>query len=220
MITIISQPDKWTSVYEPCLYEFRDITNLGTFDITDNYTFNKAVISAGTGIINFYVGQVVGFTISAVYYVANVTAISGSEAILDLPIFLATYPSIDIQEYNNSPLQVSLNVGKIASGYPMELLSNIYAVPSLGLYSLDVSGYLQDYFSNIAKPPVTGIDKELYCNYQLNELTMKYGLYSTQEDINSLPVSSVLRVGDVETFSGQGSVYTRLMSNFVQNFTI
>lgn len=220
MITIITEPDKWTSVYEPCLYTFRDASTLGVYDITDNYTYNKAVVSAGLGIINFYVGQVVAFTIGSVDYVAEVTNIVGSEAVLNLAVFLATHPGVTVQEYNNTPLEITLKTGKLASGISMSTLCNVNAVPVLGLYSLDVSGYLQDTFSNIEPPPVTGIDSPLFVNYQLNGFTLKYGLYATTEDINSLSVGSVLRVGTIEAFTGQGSIYTRLMSSFTQTFTL
>lgn len=228
MITLLTSPSKWTSVYQPCEYTFRDITNLGSYDITDNITYSAGCVSAGTGISLFFVGQVVAFTISGYvgpvymsnHYVAEVTHIDGTDAVLDLPEFGASYSTISVQEYNNTPLAVTLKTGNLAAGVAMSDLTTINAVSILGLYTLDVSGYLQDTFSNIPKPPVTGLDRWLYTNYQLNEFSLKYGLYATQEDINSLALGSVLRVGNIESFSGQGSVYSRLMSTFVQNFVI
>jgi hypothetical protein len=220
MISIIQQPDKWTAVYEDLIYKFKDITNLGSFDVTDNYTFNKRVINAGVGIVNFFIGQVVSFTAGSISYTTTVTAISGSEAILDLPTLFVTYTNIAIQGFNNNPLNVTLKVGKLAAGVPMFTLATIRAVPLLGLYEVNLKGYLQDYFSNIAPPPVLGIDAELWCNYQLNNEPLRYGLYSTQPNVNSLAAGSVLRVNAVETFAGQGALYSRLLSNFVQNFSI
>lgn len=220
MITLLTSPSKWTSVYQPCEYTFRDITNLGSYDITDNITYGAGCVSAGAGISLFFVGQVVAFTISGDDYVAEVTHIDGTDAVLDLPEFGASYSTISVQEYNNNPLAVTLKTGNLAAGVAMSDLTTINAVSILGLYTLDVSGYLQDTFSNIPKPPVTGLDRWLYTNYQLNDFSLKYGLYATQEDINSLALGSVLRVGNIESFSGQGSVYSRLMSTFVQNFVI
>ena len=220
MITLLTSPSKWTSVYQPCEYTFRDITNLGSYDITDNITYSAGCVSAGTGISLFFVGQVVAFTISGDDYVSEVTHIDGTDAVLDLPEFGASYSTISVQEYNNNPLAVTLKTGNLAAGVAMSDLTTINAVSILGLYTLDVSGYLQDTFSNIPKPPVTGLDRWLYTNYQLNDFSLKYGLYATQEDINSLALGSVLRVGNIESFSGQGSVYSRLMSTFVQNFVI
>ena len=85
MITLLTSPSKWTSVYQPCEYTFRDITNLGSYDITDNVTYCAGCVSAGTGISLFFVGQVVAFTISGDDYVSEVTHIDGTDAVLDLP---------------------------------------------------------------------------------------------------------------------------------------
>jgi hypothetical protein len=220
MISIIQQPDKWTAVYEDLIYKFKDITNLGIFDVSDNGTFTNRVIIAGAGIVNFFIGQVVSFTAGSISYTTTVINIVGGDAILDLPPLFVTYTNISIQGFNNQPLNVTLKVGKLAAGVPMFTLATIRAVPLLGEYEVNLKGYLQDYFSNIAPPPVLGIDAELWCNYQLNNEPIRYGLYSTQPDVNSLAVGSLLRFNAVETFAGQGALYSRLLSNFVQNFTI
>lgn len=219
MITIISLPEKWTAVYQPCIYTFRDITELGNYTITDNYTYNKRVIDAGVGIVNFFVGQIVSFTIGLNEFIGTITAIDGVQAITDLPTALSS-TTASVRQFNNEPLEVTLSVGKLASGVPMFELSSIYSVPKLGLYTLDVSGYLQDYFSNIQKPPALGIDAELYCNYRLNETTLRYGLYSTQEDVSDFSISDILRVGTIETFNNQRVLYTRLMGTSTQNFKV
>jgi len=220
MISIIQQPDKWTAVYEDLIYKFKDITNLGIFDVSDNGTFTNRVIIAGAGIVNFFIGQVVSFTAGSISYTTTVINIVGGDAILDLPPLFVTYTNISIQGFNNNPLNVTLKVGKLAAGVPMFTLATIRAVPLLGEYEVNLKGYLQDYFGNIAPPPVLGIDAELWCNYQLNNEPIRYGLYSTQPDVNSLAVGSLLRFNAVETFAGQGALYSRLLSNFVQNFSI
>jgi hypothetical protein len=220
MISITQQPDKWTAVYEDLIYKFKDITNLGVFDVSDNGTFTNRVIIAGAGIVNYFIGQVVSFTAGSISYTTTVINIVGGDAILDLPPLFVTYTNISIQGFNNNPLNVTLKVGKLAAGVPMFTLATIRAVPLLGLYEVNLKGYLQDYFSNIAPPPVLGIDAELWCNYQLNNEPIRYGLYSTQPDVNSLAVGSLLRFNAVETFAGQGALYSRLLSNFVQNFSI
>jgi hypothetical protein len=145
MISIIQQPDKWTAVYEDLIYKFKDITNLGSFDVTDNGGATNRVINAGVGIVNFYIGQVVSFTAGSINYTATVLNIIGSEAILDLPPLGSTFPNIAIQEFNNNPLNVTLKVGKLAAGVPMFTLATIRAVPLLGEYEVNLKGYLQDY---------------------------------------------------------------------------
>lgn len=219
MIELIGTPEKWTAVYQPCIYVFQDVTALGNYTITDNYTYNKRVIDAGVGIVNYFVGQVVRFTIGLNTFTGTITAIDGVQAITDLPTALSS-TTAPVFQLNNEPLEVTLKVGKLSSGVAMFDFCTIYAVPLLGTYTLDVSGYLQDYFSNIQKPPALGIDAELYCNYQLNDTLLRYGLYSTQVDVSDLLVGDILRVGTIETFTPQRVIYTRLMASNTQNFSL
>jgi hypothetical protein len=219
MIIFDSIPDKWTAIYEPCIYRFKDKTSLGNYDLTFNLGLNVTEITAGAGVVNFSEGQIINFVVSSVNYTAIVDSISGTDVILDRDLAIIG-TGIEIFKLSNSNINLDLFVGKIAAGIPLSKLVSIISVPVLGQHEINAAGYLQDYFENIQKPPVLGVDKELFCNYRLGSTALRYGLYGTQSGVNSLPAGSLLRIGALETFAGQGSLFTRLMANSTQNFNL
>lgn len=219
MIIYDSTPDKWTSIYEPINYKFTDRTSLGNYNVAINVGLNVSQISAGGGIGLFSVNDIVAADIGGVLYVGVVESIVGPIARLDRNLGVSGL-SRPIYKLDNTNKTIDLFVGKIAAGIPLTKLVSLISTPKEGVHNVDVAGYLQDYFENIQRPPVLGVDKELFCNYRLGATDLRYGLYSTQPDVNLLAPGSALRVNALEIFAGQGSLFTRLMANSTQNFNL
>ena len=229
MITIIEQPAAWIAAYDSNRFEFQYSQSVGLFTVTDNLAGTHRVIQAGAGVSMFYAGQYVQVTISGTPYFTKVlsTDIGTGDVTLELPAGLSSTPNCDVVVYWDDPVEVILEAGNTAVGIPFAEVAKINVVCRASVYAIDVLGYLQDYFKNIQKPPVVGIDKELFCHYRLKLNdgalfplgSVKSCAYSTIENLNAsayvATAGTPLRVGAVEVFNGEQSIYSRIVGNYI-----
>jgi len=230
MIEIISQPDNWSGAYDSILYKFRKLVSVGSFDVTDNYTYNKRVFQAGVAVNLFPVGSYVKIIISGVTSYVKVLAHDGTDVVIDLPTAFTSVPTNPVWSIPVTPLKISLSIGKLANGIAMETFCTIRAISKDGQFSVELAGYIQDYFRNIQKPPVEGFDPDLYCNFRLladdgsGQIIgdLNNVVYSAYPNINaSTFVSAYLPVrpnSSIETFTGKSSIYSRIMATFVKTY--
>jgi hypothetical protein len=124
--------------------------------------------------------------------------------------------------------QVSIYVARLNIGVTWSKLADLYVIFRNGKHSVDVQGYLQDYFTNIQPPPVEGVDNELWVNYKLMINSMQLGnihssAYSTIEGLGASQYATAgkaLRIGAVETFTGKNSIYSRINASTIENILV
>jgi hypothetical protein len=230
MIELITEPALWSSAYEKIIYEFKKSSNIGPFDVTDNYTFNKRVIQAGASKSLFVIGTYIKITIGFNTYFVKILAYSGTDVVIDLPLAYSSITGCPVELVSTEPLNLKLKIGRIANSVPMTEFVSIKAVSKNQIYKVDISGFIQDYFGNIDKPPVIGYDPDLYCNFQLvgdfgysiNIGEIRNSVYSTIEGIDSTayvvgpePLKSN---STIEKFNGQLSIFSRIIGNFIKTY--
>lgn len=219
MIKIIQEPDNWTAAYVDNTHKFYRFSYVGiavlAASVGDPYEF---IVPNSSIAALFKVGDTIYFGIDVV---AKVTAVVGLNITTDIIRLILDPPTINTTFYYNNtpPLSIDLMVGRVTVGQPYAKLISIRVINRLGIYSINVEGYLQDVFMNLQPPPVVGVDNELFCNFKLvlsdaSEVligTAKSCAYSTLEDLVTYTTGGdVLRVGDVESFNGKQSIYSRI----------
>lgn len=229
MIKIIQQPDNWSAAYSDNTYKFYNLSYVDKCSLAASVGDPYEFIVANSSISAlFKVGDTIYFGTDVVAKVTKVTGLNITtdiiRSILDAGIINTTF------YYNNiTPLSVDLMVGRITESEAYSKIISIKVINRLGLYSINLEGYLQDVFMNIQPPPVVGVDKELYCNFKLvlsdaNEVligTEKSCAYSTIEDLTPyLTGGDILRVGDVEIFNSKESIYSRISGLTIQTLLL
>lgn len=234
MIVVIEQPDEWASAYEPNKFSFRYETYVGIFSVYAAGAGTNLRFDTGSAALTslFSVGMKLKFTFASIDSFHTVISIVGNIVTFDTITPVAISPtSNDVYIITMDKVEVSLYVGQLTIGVTFTKLVDIYVIYREGVHSVDVRGYLQDYFRNIKVPPVVGYDNELYCNYKLvindgtDELigTVKNSAYSTIQGLNDtthVSVGAALRVGAVEMFNANQSIYSRINGNTIETLLI
>lgn len=230
MITVVTEPaNEWVSAYEPNLFEFKHFSNVGTFIFYAFTVGENWKIDTGSSAITdlFKVGSTV--FVAGLYQdviidiTGNVLTMADKRTFLTGATFNAT---IDILQ--EGVAQVSIYIARLNVGVTWSKLADLYVIFRNGKHSVDVQGYLQDYFRNIKPPPVTGIDNELWVNYKLMYGNLQLGdihssAYSTIEGLGASQYATVgkpLRIGAVETFAGKRSIYSRINASTIENILV
>lgn len=234
MIEIVTQPDDWVSAYEPNKFEFKYYTDLGLFAIYNlgaNTNLQFDTFSIGL-VALFSVGDTLRLTLGLSITEHEIIDITGTIVTLGTVRSTAlSATNYGVEKLKKDKIQLSLYVGQLTVGTVFSKLADIYVIYRNGVHSVDVRGYLQDYFRNIEVPPVTGYDNELYCNYKLviNDGTdqligaVKNSAYSTIQGLNDTThVSSgvALRAGSVEMFNSNQSIYSRINGNTIETLLL
>jgi hypothetical protein len=230
MIQIVTQPvNEWVSAYEPNLFEFKYGSNVGTFIVYALAVGDNWKIDTGSAAITalFKVGSTVFLDGSYQHVIIDITGklltLAEKRTWLSPATFNAT---IDIIQ--EGVKQVSIYVARLNVGVPWSKLADLYVIFRNGKHSVDVQGYLQDYFRNIQPPPVVGVDNELWVNYKLMVNGMQLGnihssAYSTIEGLGASEYATAgkaLRIGAVETFTGKNSIYSRINASIIENILV
>jgi hypothetical protein len=217
MITVLQQPNTWIGAYLPNLFRFQISTSLGAYS---GATFTNGIIS-----ITPTVGDEISFTFSSFNYSGVITSLASNT--INALSLTATTPSgtptsVQVTHKSNQPCEISILTGRIPLNQQLTEKSSIKAIPRDRIYSCDVSGILQDLYSNIQPPPVVGIDNELYFQYLLKvnffgavyELgTVKNSVYSTTQSTST--GYQLLRSGAIEIFNSKKSIYSYTLGNRV-----
>jgi hypothetical protein len=192
MIVNIVTPDFWSSVFHPVNYSFNNRIPLGPRDVTDSTTVPTNRMMLVTGYLSLIsVGSIITYYQSLSVITGTVIGFEGNYAILNLPAQGSSFTGLQAELHDNSEVTLRLKYGHVDTGYVGSI--DFYSIPVSGLHTVDVSGYLQDLFRNIAQFN-NGDDVHLYKHYQLFEVhgTVEYpvgayrvGVYSTVEDFDS-----------------------------------
>jgi hypothetical protein len=255
-VTTLTRPSEWESVYNPYLiYNFYLSYTAGIFDILVT-TGKVTVLLSPMGI--FKVNDIFTFTHSANQYSVRITKeatlTGGAEGVFIYGTLAnATYTNKTIEATTFEPLELVLKAGHLSTDLTLTEIARFKAIarkealnplsfPFINKYTVDVNGYLQDFFRNIQPPPITAAlvgstgnridDKPLYCQYQLyyvyagieQPLGGCYNsIYSCVENINAsgyVTALNALRVGNVDGFPVYRSMYSQLVGSRLNTSTI
>lgn len=234
MIEIVTQPNQWMSVYEQNKFEFKYYTDVGWFAVYNlgaNTNLQFDTFSVGA-VALFSVGDTIRFAFGWFLTEHEIIDITGTIVTLGTVFSIAlAATNYQVEKLKKDKIQLSLYVGQLTVGIPFTKLADIYVIYRNGVHSVDVRGYLQDYFRNIKVPPVVGYDNELYCNYKLvindgtDQLigTVKNSAYSTIQGLNAtthVSAGAALRVGAVEMFNSNPSIYSRINGNTIETLIL
>jgi hypothetical protein len=230
MIQTVTQPaNEWVSAYEPNLFEFKYFSNAGAFIVYALAVGDNWKINTGSAAITalFKVGSTVfvggSYQDVIIDITGNVLTMAEKRTLLSPATFNAT-----IEILHEGVEQVSIYVARLNIGVTWSKLADLYVIFRNGKHSVDVQGYLQDYFTNIQPPPVTGVDNELWVNYKLMINNMQLGnihssAYSTIEGLGASQYATAgkaLRIGAIETFTGKNSIYSRINASTIENILV
>jgi hypothetical protein len=230
-MNIIEQPTTWIGAYRANRYRFELLLNLGSG--WTGGAFPSGLITLSNPIttlpVFIKVGDIVTFVFSAVTYRAVITSIANNRLSFNSQSVNAIPSTVSITAttltvIQNTPVQVNLLAGNLAIGQPLTQRASFKAIPRNGVFDVDVRGYVQDLYSNIARPPVTGVDPSLFLNYKLEveyngtkyDLgTVKNSVYSTTQSTGTS--YQLLRNGALELFNAQRSIYSYTLGNRLIN---
>lgn len=235
MIEIITSPVGWVSAYEQNKYEFNYLVDFGSLTVynlgantpTQIDTFSAPLAA------QFKVGDLLRIIqFSPLYFESTITNISG--AVITLSEVRTTGLAatlMNVTKVVSDKIKLSLYVAQLDLGIGFTKLVDIYAIYRDGKHVVDVRGYLQDYFRDIKVPPVTGIDKELFCNYKLCLAdtpllilgSIVNSAYSTVKGLNTsnyVTAGAAMRIGNIEVFNSKQSIYSRINGGSIENLLI
>jgi hypothetical protein len=228
-INVIQQPTTWIGAYMPNLFRFNVSITTGAAWSGGTFPGGTITLSTGTSPLppEVKVGDIIEFTFSSFNYVAAITSIDNTRQLIGANSLTPTTPSslpvnVALVIKINNPLTCEIHAGKLGINQPLVKRVEFKAIPRNGEFNVELKGYIQDLFANIQRPPVVGVDAELFTQYQLRLKfgnltylvgTVKNSVYSTTQSTGT--GTQFLQVQPISTYNNLQSIYSFTLGNRV-----